>query len=182
MSCVIAIEHESGVLVGCDSFSGGDWKDTVDRPKWTLVGDHILVGYAGADRDTQVAELALKRMPRHRGEDEMRYLHRCVVEPIREAHIAHGINSPDETSFLIAYDGKAYEMQASYVLVRSARGYASIGIGESVALGALVTARKLQPDLTPKQQAVLSLEAAVLLRAHVSEPFYFYDLPKVRRN
>ena len=161
MTAVVAVEHPGGVMVGCDAFQGSEaWRDRGTKPKWFKLGPYLLVGYAGSLRPIQVARGALKAAPRKAGESA---------------------ETDEPPSYIVAYDGVAYMVDEDYALIRSAHGVASIGAGEDIAYGAIAAARKLRPEMDPREQVRFALALAAEHRNFVCEPFRTTDVKRPPR-
>lgn len=74
-------------------------------------------------------------------------------------------------NFLLGAKNKLFEIQCDYSVLESATGFASVGCGEDVAMGSLISTTKLKPDLEPKEHIRLALEAAEQACCGVQRPF-----------
>lgn len=179
MTAVCGIEHPEGVWLGTDSFIGNESiRDVTDRPKWFYRGRYLLVAYAGALRGAQVASLAPPTRRQRLNEADQDYLVRAVVESIRQAHKSYEVQKPadDGTDYLIGYNGCLYMMQDDYSILRSKHGYAAIGVGQDMALGALAA---LQGEpLEPKVMIERALRAAARHCPQVGPPFHVVNVPR----
>lgn len=169
MTCVVAVEHGGRVWMGSDSFMGSEQsRDTLDQPKMFRVGTGLLVGFAGAFRAAQLAQYGLTVRQRRSGELEMAYLVTAVAKSLQKAHRDACLPGASRADFLIALAGKVYTLQEDYSVLRSAHGYAAIGAGCDVALGALAV---LSPELSPRKRVEAALAAAAKHHPQVAPPF-----------
>ena len=145
MTLICAIESKGAVIMCGDGLIGGDegWRDQVDRPKFRRFGD-ILIGVAGSVRPTQIVETCNFRR-QHRDEDDYDYILTGVAEHIRLA-LKDGDGSTENFSAIVAYHGKAYEMDGHCGFYRSSYGYHAVGSGAMLALGVLADTDGVEPQ------------------------------------
>ncbi len=163
MTCVVAVEDGDGVVVGCDAFMGTDIeRDVGDRPKWWRVG-RALVAFAGSFSVAQTAEGVRARPPPRRKPARAwvlslakRYRHACASV------------TRDEPFLLVAIDGEVWAIQPDWSVVRSAHGYAAIGAGAPVALGALAATVGVDAETRVRS----ALEASARHTTQVAPPFH----------
>ncbi len=167
MTLVIGIEDAKGVVLASDSFIGDDeHRDTLDTPKWFKMGS-LWVGYAGSVVGARAAEHLYKPPQATPRERTTAYLFRVVqglYAACREAQL-----KPDDTSFILAYKGRVYNVAEGGAPIRSASGYAAIGSGELLALSALAATESIKPVET---RARLVMGAASKHCLQVSAPFH----------
>jgi len=177
MTCIVALEDGPSVVVGCDAFIGGESdRDLIDRPKWWRIG-RALVAFAGSFNVAQLAESARVRTP-SRGTRPRAF----ALYLAREWRKVCAEVTREEPSLLVAIGGEAWVIQGDWSVVRSSHGYASIGCGAPVALGALAaltapaaTANAPAPHIgTDDAEARVrrALEASARHTAQVSAPFH----------
>lgn len=146
----------------------------LDRPKWFYKGSNLLIAYAGDLRAAQTAEIAPRFRRRHGHEAEQAYVQGVVVEAVRHAHKAYEAAKKDaDFAFLVAYNGKLYTIQEDYSVVRSHYGYAAIGAGQYLALGALAA---LDEALPPRERLERALKAAARHATTVCRPFHHVNV------
>jgi ATP-dependent protease HslVU (ClpYQ) peptidase subunit len=175
MTCLVAVEHEDGVMVGCDSFLGDeDGRIAISHPKWWTPRRGMLIAYAGGFRAAQTAQHSLKIRAQRRGEDVEAYLVDVVANGIAATHRQHDVPSKDrDGSFLVAYRGGAYVVQDDYSVARTDHGYLALGAAESVALGALAATEGMHP----RDRVMRALLSAARHSQHACEPFHVVDVP-----
>jgi ATP-dependent protease HslVU (ClpYQ) peptidase subunit len=135
MTVLVAVESPEGVVLGCDSFLGGEaLRDLHHGPKWRRLGPLVIAGAGQCFPDQALGTLRVDSRPRRR-EDGRDWIARAVVAPMveRGSWRREGIAA----AFLVAYRGAVYEIDETLGVSRSARGYAASGAGYAYAYGAL---------------------------------------------
>lgn len=176
MTCIIGIEHEGKVYIGCDSISLNGWSKDITAVKKVFRKGDMLIGIAGNPRQMQILQYFVMDMPHLHGTSDEEYLVRAIVEPARVAFRERGFTEMQDgretgASFLIGYRGKLYSVENGFQLCRSERGYAAMGVGDDFALGAL----QVLVDtcvLEPVKFLTLALETAGILSSGVCGPYY----------
>lgn len=150
-------------------------RDLHDRPKWFTKGP-LTFGWAGGARAAQVVEHGISFRAKHRGESDLKYLVNAVSKAIhnglKEAGTrlhSGGESGEDTTTFLIVYRGRLYTVQDDYSVIRSPHGFASIGVGADIALGAMSA---LKSRVTPEECVREALEHSARWCSQVSPPLY----------
>ena len=163
MTLVVAIEHKDQVFMGCDSMmSDAHTKDIFDRPK-IIKKEGILFGYSGNFILDNLIRFSLQIPKGEKNED---WLYTQLLPKIRE----HFGEKPSlEGDALIVISGKVYHLQEDFSIVRSKRGYISIGSGNEVAFGALHATK----ELLPEDRIRIALEAASEYILSVGGPFHY---------
>lgn len=85
----------------------------------------------------------------------------------------YGIIGEPETkrggNFIVATPGKIFEVRPDYSVLEPELGICSVGCGEDVAMGSLITT--LDFDMTPQEKIIKALEAAEQYCCGVQRPF-----------
>lgn len=174
MTCIVGLEHEGKVYIGCDSAqSDGHFISAIDSPKIFTTGS-LTFGYTTSFRFADLLQYNL--MLPSRAEDmvdDKQYLVTAAIPAIRDALQKGGFTSIDNNretggTALIGYKGKLYTLQDDFSLVRDTDGYASCGSGGKYALGSLATTQGM--NLTPEHRVTAALEAAIKHCATVQGP------------
>lgn len=170
MTCIVALEiPDSGVCVGSDAWLGdGSTVDRVSTPKMCKVGPW-LIGYAGIAGHAQAVLDHLDVPARNKRAHDA-----WIRSVFRRAAKAALESLPSDDSdglqavFLVMVDGLIWHVDGSCAVTRSAHGYAAIGTGAAVALGALhATAGK-----EPRKRILAALHAAAAHSDGVAPPFH----------
>lgn len=167
MTVLVAVEAPDGVWLGCDSFLGNAGvRDLHDGPKWRRVGP-LVIAFAGSIRFAQgLAGLRVKGRPK-RGESTPDWLVRVVVTPLVDDG-AWSASLASDSTLLIAYSGRVYEVSGDLSITRSARGFVAAGAGAEYAYGSLHST----PHLDAPFRVRASLEAACELSPLCCAPLH----------
>jgi len=178
MTLIVAIVHKGSVVMCADGLVGDDgWRDQIDRPKFRRFGD-LLIGMAGGVRPTQVIETCNFR-PQKRDEDDYDYILTGVAEHMRLA-IKESDAPIENFAAIVAYRGKAYEMDSHCGFYSSAYGYHAIGSGSMPALGVLADTDGVEPQARMERV----FRAAARHCSHISPKYSYVTLeakPKRRK-
>lgn len=176
MTVVLALENEGKVILGGDAYcSSGITLDKCDTPKVFQIGP-LGVGICGSIKAEQIFVKVLKREFKKKKLDVSReWIEDDLTSLVREEMLNSGLigpdeNMPDDSSFLIAFEGKVYLFESDFSVWRSPRGYQAIGAGANFAKGAMEALLK-DKSLSPEEKVLRSLQAADELCAYVMPPF-----------
>lgn len=181
MTCIIGLEHQGKVYIGCDSISLNGWAKDITAVKKVFRKGDMLIGIAGNPRQMQILQYFVMDMPHPASMTDEEYLVRTIVEQARVAFRQCGFTETDNgretgASFLIGYRGKLYSVENGFQLCRSARGYTAMGVGDDFALGALQALMSedeyMVQSLPPEILLRRSLEVAGELSSGVCGPYY----------
>lgn len=168
MTCIIALEVDGGVWIGSDAWLGdGATVDRVSAPKVHRAGPWV-VGYAGIAGHAQAVLDHLEVGVRSKRAHDAWI--RAVFRRAAKAALASLPSDDDglQAVFLVLVDGRVWSVDGSCAVTRSAHGYAAIGAGAAVALGALhATAGK-----EPRKRILAALHAAAAHADGVAPPFH----------
>lgn len=188
MTCIVGLEHEGKVYVGGDSAGVGGYSLTIrtDSKVFTKPGfaeDYSpvpwVMGFTTSFRMGQLLRysLDLPFLPKDPDTDLEEFMVTEFVEAMRTALRDGGWlkkNSEREQggTFLVGVRGQLFTIDSDLQVGRSADGYASVGCGEDLALGALY-ATKEPPIFGDDVEArvELALAAAAHHSAGVAGPF-----------
>lgn len=186
MTCVVGIEHKSGVWIGADSATVADDFDiaisAIDKVFFMNEQKTMLVGFSGSWRAGQIVQHCMS-VPEHnlQKSDEM-WLVNEFVHTLRESLREHGCmktESGEDSSvgdFLVGYRGKLWNIQDDYQISRYTTNYAAIGCGSKYALGALAYLTEHKQNMTPREMIKAALEATTRHNAAVQPPYKILQL------
>ena len=183
MTCIVAIRHDGGIVMGCDSAGVGGWYSRQNRtdPKIYRVGD-MLIGFTTSYRMGQLLGYSLT-LPRHHSDvDVTTWMVTDFVNAVRECLKAGGWAEKEKEQerggiFIAAYRGRIFEIQPDYQVAERAEPFTAIGCGADLAPGALyATERTTSPSMNARDRATIALEAAAAFSAGVHGPFRFEEL------
>lgn len=177
MTCIVAIRDATGVTMGADS-AGSDGYRMIERTdsKVFTVGE-FLIGFTTSFRMGQVLRYDWHPPSRQEGLSTDTYLVRDVIRSIRDALKSAGFaqtNAGEEQGgeFLLAYRGDLYFIGSDYQVGQHACGFASVGCGREVAMGAMqILQGSPFADLPTHEKVRRALAAAETLSAGVRGPF-----------
>lgn len=175
MTLIVGTLHEGQVWMACDSIgSDGFTKMIVKQPKLFRKGD-LIMGYTDSFRLGQLLEHNLALPSRAVGQEVVPWLITAFVDTLRTC-LKNGGYATFESgtegggNFLIATEGRLFEVQRNYSILESTEPYAAVGSGEYHAYGALHATHLL--DLPPRQRLLLALEAAAAHVTTVRGPYW----------
>lgn len=184
MTAIVAVAHGGKVIMGCDSAGTRDWDLRVRAAgdckiiKFSMMQGAVLVGVSGIARWLSLLKdkfeiPAMTFDPRKATDRESRAYVAAVVDAMHALAKEHDLIGDDkaiDAGMLIGFGGMVWIVDSQFGLIEHAPGYAAIGCGDQVALGALyVTAT--QSEYTPHRMVTEALEAAEAFSAGVRGPF-----------
>ena len=165
MTCIVGLECDSGVMVGCDSWFGTrDLSDRIDRPKWIIRGP-VLIACAGDLRPMQLLNFSPRWRNCHPRENTGDYVSNVIAKALADAV---GQTKYDAT-FMVAMRGKVYYMDESMMVARSKYGYASIGIADTSALASLAATESIT---NPEERVMKVLRSVARHHPSVTPDFH----------
>lgn len=188
MTCVVGIQHETGVYIGGDSAGVAGWKLTVRAdPKVFRVGE-FLYGIAGSFRMGNLLRYAFVPPPPPRKRKHLHaYMATAFVDTLRAVVEAGGyrerkneVESLHNGSVLIGIHGWLFDLDNDFQIGIPADGYTAIGCGSEVALGSLYTTQEENGSTEfyhPEIRVHRALEAAEAHNIGVRGPFIIEVLP-----
>ena len=177
MTCIIGIgDAKAGITyIGGDSAaSGGNQVSIVANPKVFRLGEYVL-GYTSSFRMGDILELRVQApKPLPKGVSLRQHLVRTWIDYLRSVYkqlgyleIEKGVESGG--TFLIGTRGHLCQIYGSFQANTPAEGYASVGSGDDLALGALYATRSM--NMNPRHRIILALQAAAYHTPFVRRPF-----------
>ncbi|GIG89802.1 Ntn hydrolase family protein [Plantactinospora endophytica] len=172
MTAIVGLVHDGVVYIGGDSAGVSGYSMTVRADaKVFRIGPYVF-GFTTSFRMGQLIRYALVA-PTPAGNLD-RFMATTFVNAVRECLKEGGWAKRDNDreeggTFLVGVRGRLFTVEDDYQVGASADGYAAVGCGSEIALGALfATARTSMP---PKQRVTIALEAAERFSAGVRGPF-----------
>ncbi|HEV7935246.1 MAG TPA: hypothetical protein VGP70_23410 [Actinomadura sp.] len=175
MTAIVGLVHNGTVHIGGDSAGVDDSLAlTVRADAKVFTTGPFAMGFTTSFRMGQLLRYALKA-PEPNGDLE-RFMVTEFVDAVRDCLKEGGWATKDSEreeggTFLIGVHGRLFCVQSDYQVAEAADGFAAVGCGEDVALGALyATARS---RMAPQKRIKLALEAAERFSAGVRGPFAY---------
>lgn len=183
MTCIIGIVDNDKVWMGGDAAGThvDSWlTQTGLETKVWKAGD-VVFGGCGSFRIMQLLRYKMIIPTVPDGIDALEYLTGDFVDAMRTALGDGGAltiwddtstEEMEESGYLVALQGRVFEIYADFGVGEFDDGFASIGCGKGFALGSLYSTH----DLKPKERVQLALEAAEHFSAGVRGPFTILKL------
>lgn len=177
MTCIVAFVEGGTVWMGGDSAGVGGYQLTVRADQKVFVNGPMLFGFTTSFRMGQLLRYALTIPDHDPRVDVDKYLVGTFMTAVRECLKANGwAKKKDEQerggTFLVGYQGQVFTIYDDYQVGRPIDGYAAVGCGEDLALGALYAT----PHLRGRERIELALSAAEQHSAGVRGPFHVVSL------
>lgn len=172
MTAIVGLVHDGGVYIGGDSAGVSGLQLTVRADSKVFRNGPYLFGFTTSFRMGQLIHHALTP-PKPKGPLE-RFMSTTFIDAIRaclkDGGWARRENDREEGgTFLVGVAGRLFVVYEDYQVGQAADGYAAVGCGDQVALGALyATAGAGMP---PRRRVRLALSAAERFSAGVRAPF-----------
>jgi ATP-dependent protease HslVU (ClpYQ) peptidase subunit len=172
MTAIVGLSRGGAVFIGGDSagVSGLDLTVRADTKVFRRGG--YLFGFTTSFRMGQLIRYTLEVPPPKKNLD--RFMSTTFVDALRECLKTGGWARKEEEqevggTFLVGVRGRLYEVHGDYQIAKPADGFAAVGCGDQVALGALyATAGR---GMRPRARVKLALRAAERFNAGVRGPF-----------
>lgn len=187
MTCIVGVEHNGKVYVGGDS-AGSDGYTLEIRAAskvFTKAGyteDYApvpwVMGFTTSFRMGQLLrhKLELPRLPKDGTDDLEAFMVTSFVDAVREALRAGGwLTKANERerggTFLVGVRGQLFAIYDDLQVGRVVDGYAAVGSGDHLALGAMYATNATELAADPEARLTLALKAAARHAAGVAGPF-----------
>lgn len=191
MTCIVGIEHETGVYIGGDSAGIAGWELTVRADPKVFHFGQFVYGIAGSFRMGNLLRYAFVPPPPPKKRKHLdAYMVTAFVDTLRAVVEAGGyrerkneVESLHNGCFLVGVRGRLYEIDSDLQVGRPASGYTAIGCGSSVALGSLYTTDDTEHTADglvtypPEVRIYRALGAAEAHNIGVRGPFIIEYLP-----
>lgn len=186
MTCIVGIEHATGVFIGGDSALSSWAVETLAQPKVFRVGKFVI-GACGSARVLGLLQHAF--LPPKPPKDPAkldRFMHLEFVPALRACMAEHGaekkeneITTLDGAAFLVGVRGRLFQVESDYQVNSRAYGYCAVGSGYQVALGALHATHpgNSGASVDAPDRLLLALTAAAEHNPYVRPPFTIEVLP-----
>lgn len=172
MTCIVGISTGGRVWIGGDSAGVSGWSLTIRSDPKVFRVDGFAIGFTTSFRMGQLLAHAWSAPHRHESVDPYRHMVVDVVPSIRKTFEAGGWAEKKDGKdvggdFLVGYAGRLFHIADDFQVGEAASGFAAVGCGMEVALGAMWVTGALKP----KARVTAALQAAEALNAGVRGPF-----------
>lgn len=185
MTCIVGVEQDGVVYVGGDSAGMEAWSLAIcgraDEKVFVTDSGEFIMGFCGSFRIGQLLRYALNPPEQSQKKNDMAYMVVDFVDAVRAMQKEKGSmkkeNELEEhnAAFLVGYKGHLYFVESDFQVGRPIEGYAAIGCGAQIALGAMFATRN--SDIAAPNRIELALTAAAEYSAGVRGPFLVLQLP-----
>lgn len=182
MTTLIGIQGKSWALLGADTrvtSEGTIYRMPKSQSKIVAIED-VVIASAGDVRGANILQHGLK-IPKVTAKSDEHFVTSFLIPAIRQAFSDAGYEktsdgvSSHETEFLVAYNGRIYEIDCDYSWVQDARNIYALGSGGAIAIGALAT---MVGDSITKTEArkwaLKALDVASQYNADTAPPFHIH--------
>ena len=177
MTCIVGVKTPQGVYIGGDSASTSDsgLQTILASSKVFFLGEEgnrMLLGCTTSCRMMQLLRYELHLPPYEKSMEVEEYLVTVFINEVRDCLKSGGFAKKEDEkeeggNFLVAFQGRLFEVQDDYQVSEPVNGYEAVGSGAKFALGALY----VTPHLPPEQRIEQALQAATYHNAYVKPPF-----------
>ena len=175
MTCLVGIGDGERVWIGADSAGvEGTYLEVRADQKVFKNGD-FLMAFCGSFRVRDIAQYAFNPPSQPTRMSEREFLVTKFLEDFRDVLYEHGArhSKNDVESMdggcLVGYRGEVYAISEDFQIGTIADGYAALGCGAEVALGALHATQTSK--MSPSRRVKLALEASERWSGGVRGPF-----------
>lgn len=144
MTCIVAaIEGRDGsIVMGGDSAGVSGLDVTVRADEKVFTNGAFIMGFTSSFRMGQLLRYALKPPSQEYGQDMFAFMAINFVDAVRDCLKKGGYaKKENETesagTFIVGYNGRIFTVHSDYQVSEAQCDFASVGCGESYALGAL---------------------------------------------
>lgn len=175
MTVIAGVVDGGTVLIGGDSAGIAGYSVTARRDSKVFTNGRYLMGFAGSFRMGQLLRWSLTAPPPGDPADLERFMTTTWIDAVRDCLRAGGYaghmsdGSEVGGTFLVGVHGRLFEVDCDYQVGEPLDGYAAVGCGADIALGALhATSRSA---MSADERVMAALRAAERHSAGVCGPF-----------
>ncbi|MER5450803.1 hypothetical protein ABT065_35135 [Streptomyces sp. NPDC002764] len=179
MTVIVGLVHRRRVHLGGDSAGSSGSQLTIRRDRKVFTNGPYVLGFTTSFRMGQLLHHAFQA-PHPQG-DLDRFMVTTFIDAVRTCLKEGGWARKDSEqeqagSFLVGVHGRLFEVHDDYQVGEPAAGYAAVGCGDDLALGALHATAGL--GLKPRERLTAALRAADHHSTFVSAPYTFARTPR----
>ena len=178
MTCIVAIKEGNTIYMGADSAgtSSSFEKRIRTDPKIYHV-DGYMFGFTTSFRMGQLLGYAFVPPDRDPRIPLEKFMATAFIDAVRkclkDGGFAQKQNEEEQGGqFLVAYEGRLFQVWPDYQVAESVEGYESCGCGSDLAMGSLYTTGE-HTIMYPKERMKVALEVAEKFSAGVQGPFIY---------
>lgn len=179
MTVIVGLVHKHRVHMGGDSAGVAGYALTIRTDTKVFATGPYVMGFTSSFRMGQLLRHALQAPAPEGGLD--RFMCTTFVDSVRACLKDGGWAKKDADqeqggTFLVGVHGHLYTVDSDYQVAEPADGYAAVGCGDELALGALHTTTTL--GMKPQARLTAALAAAAHHSAGVRGPYAFATTPR----
>jgi hypothetical protein len=181
LTAIVGLVHDDTVHLGGDSAGVAGLSMTVRADAKVFTAGPYIFGFTTSFRMGQLIRYALD-VPIPDG-DLDRFMATTFVDAVRDCLKAGGWarkeNEREEgRTFLVGVAGRLFIIEEDYQVGASVDGYAAVGSGREIALGALFATARTR--MAPDRRVMVALQAAERFSAGVRGPFLCLSMGHTR--
>lgn len=174
MTAIAGLVHDGRVLIGADSGGVGGWTVNVRKDMKVFTNGAYTMGFTTSFRMGQLLRWAFKPPAPGKGSLE-RFMCTTWVDAARAALRDGGWAQKESERevggvLLVGVRGHLFRIDEDWQVGEHVDGYAAVGSGEQLSLGALAATQHL--GLDPEKRVLSALEAAERHNIGVRGPFH----------
>lgn len=172
MTCIVGLQDAGDVVIGGDSAGVEGYLSVVRADPKVFRNGPFVFGFTSSFRMGQLLRFRLSVPPRHNDVDVFEFMATDFVDAVRTCLKAGGFARQDSQvesggTFLVGFAGRLFEIDSDYQVGEPADGYAAVGCGAELALGALHATVGLEAE----ERILRALRAAAHFSTGVRDPF-----------
>lgn len=180
MTCIVGWVDDGRIVMGGDSAGVAGYSLTVRADTKVFRNGPMLFGFTDSFRMGDLLRFSLTIPDHDPRVDDRKYLATTFVDAVRACLKTGGFASKNNEverggNFLLGYKGRIYEIGSDYQVGAPLDGYAAVGCGFEIALGALYALRSVRA-VDARERVETALAAAERFSAGVRRPFHLEEL------
>jgi ATP-dependent protease HslVU (ClpYQ) peptidase subunit len=179
MTAVVGLVQSGTVYIGADSAGVAGMSLTVRADAKVFRKGRYLFGFTTSFRMGQLIRYALT-LPEPAGDLDA-FMSTAFIDALRECLKTGGWAAKENEreeggTFLVGVKGQLFAIYDDYQVAKAADGFAAVGCGDQIALGALFATA--ETELSPRRRVLRALTAAERFSAGVRGPFVCLKVPR----
>lgn len=177
MTCIVGVEHGGKVYIGGDSAGVAGYSMTVVSESKVFQNGPFVMGFTTSFRMGQLLHYKLTVPEFNDRTDQVeKFMVTTFIDAVRNCLRDGGWLAKDRDvevggTFLVGFRGQLFLIGGDFQVTRTSNGYAAVGCGDDIALGALHGSA----DGDPQLRILAALRAAEHHSAVVIGPFTVVD-------
>lgn len=174
VTAIVGLVHQGTVYIGGDSAGVAGYSMTVRADAKVFRSGPYVFGFTTSFRMGQLIRYALDAPEPEPEADLDRFMATTFIDAVRDCLKTGGWARKDNDreeggTFLVGIRGRLFTIEDDYQVGASVDGYAAVGCGSEIALGALFATARTR--MSPVRRIMVALQAAERFSAGVRGPF-----------